>query len=117
MSRTYHHREYYKRSPESAWDYGTEKVLYISEWVDPTTKEVRKFTTCQIVDLRGAKKKQKRNGFHPKHWARATPSWWIREWMTVPKRAKCRNWEKTRHLDNLDEDCPDYGRKPHVYYC
>jgi hypothetical protein len=34
----------------------------------------------------------------------------------VPKRAKCRNWEKTRTLDNLDEPCPDYGRKPHIYY-
>ena len=52
-------------------------------------------------------------------WYCRTPSWWVREYMTVPKRAACRNWEKdvVKHYD-LEEipDCPDYGYKPHVYY-
>ena len=53
-----------------------------------------------------------------KNWS--TPSWWIREFMTVPQRAKVRTWKKKVEktpIDELDlhEDCP-HGRKPHVYY-
>jgi hypothetical protein len=52
-------------------------------------------------------------------WYCRTPSWWVHDFMTVPKRAKCRNWEKdaVKHYD-LEEipDCPDYGDKPHHYY-
>ena len=47
------------------------------------------------------------------------PSWFVREFMTVPKRAACRNWEKQAiYADDFEEieDCPDFGRKPHVYY-
>ena len=68
-------------------------------------------------EIAGAKTKKKRH--FKGHWVGyyfSTPSWWIREFMTVPKRAACRNWEKTRNFDNLDEVCPDYGRRPHLYY-
>ena len=53
-----------------------------------------------------------------KNWT--TPAWWIREFMTVPQRAKVRVWQqrakqtKVEDLDLLDP--PAHGKKPHVYY-
>ena len=47
------------------------------------------------------------------------PSWWVREFMSVPKRQKCRNWERNtvKLLDIEDVDiCPDFGNKPHKYF-
>lgn len=63
-------------------------------------------------------RKKKRSEVDPSDWwYRHTPGWWTRSRMTVPKRAACRNWEKTVTLSNIeDADCPDYGRKPHQYY-
>lgn len=119
MSRTIHHRAYYKRSPEQAWDYGTELVPYTwcgKHWL--TGEYIERESTYR-VDIAGARKKVKRTARHPNHWAQATPGWWVHDFMTVPKRAACRNWEKdvVKHHD-LEEitDCPDYGRRPHVYY-
>lgn len=119
MSRTTHHREYYKRHPEADWMYGKEYVDATYTYVDWRTKEqVTNKGSC-LMDIAGAKTKKKKRGFHPKHWASATPSWWIREYMTVPKRAACSIWEKeaVKYLD-IEEIpvCPDYGRKPHFFY-
>jgi hypothetical protein len=51
-------------------------------------------------------------------WYKRTPSAWTRIQMTRPKRRACRVWElKTKYLLDFEEaDCPDFGRKPHVYY-
>ena len=54
------------------------------------------------------------------HWM-STPSWWTRQFMTRPQRRKIHLWEqefnKITNTDMLeDEDCPDYKRKPHIYY-
>ncbi len=52
-------------------------------------------------------------------WYKQAPSWFVREFMTVPKRAACRNWEKQAiYADDFEEieDCPDFGRKPHIYF-
>ncbi len=51
-------------------------------------------------------------------WYARTPSSWTRIQMTRPKRRACRVWElKTKYLLDFEEaDCPDFGRKPHVYY-
>lgn len=68
----------------------------------------------------GAKPKLKRSFVNPEqHWYKHTPSYWVLIQMTAPKRAKCKAWEKTvvKAQDFEDiEDCPDYGRKPHIYY-
>lgn len=54
------------------------------------------------------------------YWHRYTPSWFTRMFMTKPHRRGCRLWEReavTLPVDLLDTvDCPDYGRKPHIYY-
>lgn len=91
MSRTKHHQKYGK-------NYSNKKyfIVYIQ------------------------KPKLKKNVFNPDdHWFKSTPSWWVQEFMTVPKRAKCRNWEKqTLKLQNIEDFtiCPDFGNKPHIYY-
>lgn len=61
------------------------------------------------------KKKRSHQGWWDGYYSKA-PSWWVKEFMTVPKRAACRNWEKTRTLDNLEDDYPDFGNKPFIYY-
>ena len=66
-------------------------------------------------------------GYHPKKkrdvntewkWMRSTPSWYTRLMMNKPKRRQCRLWEHSLHtvVDLEEADCPDYGRKPHIYY-
>ena len=116
MSRTYKDKKLEHRDPTLNWHYGTELVLYeyFSVYRD------RWYTGQQRVDIAGAKPKRKRSFSHPEqHWYQATPAHWTHLYMTVPKRAKCRNWEKTvvkaQDLEDV-EDCPDYGRKPHIYY-
>jgi hypothetical protein len=53
------------------------------------------------------------------HWM-STPSWWIREMMNQPQRAKGRQWEKSVlkvDINDLDIiDYPSVSRKPHWYY-
>jgi hypothetical protein len=50
----------------------------------------------------------------------STPSWWIREMMNQPQRAKGRQWEKSVlkvDINDLDIiDYPSVSRKPHWYY-
>lgn len=70
------------------------------------------------VQKPGVHTKKKRSDVNKNdYWYRKTPSWWVHDYMTVPKRAACRNWAKTLTLENIEEsDCPDYGDKPHFYY-
>lgn len=72
------------------------------------------------VQKAGIYTKKKRSYMDPNDWwYRRTPSWFIREFMHVPKRAACRNWEKDaakHHEVEEIPDCPDYGHKPHVYF-
>lgn len=51
-------------------------------------------------------------------WYKRSPTWWNRMQMHKPKRRQCRIWEQqTKHLTSFDlADCPDFGRKPHVYF-
>lgn len=70
--------------------------------------------------INGQKPKTKKSYFNPgAYWFKSTPSWWVREFMSVPKRQKCKNWERNtvKLLDIEDADiCPDFGNKPHIYY-
>ena len=59
---------------------------------------------------------------HHRHqnWSWSTPSWWTKMKMTVPLRAKVKNWKKDVEKSSLGDiedhkDCP-HGNKPHVYY-
>lgn len=102
MSRTY---------KDKPWKHTAEKAER-----DNSSKYIG-YPIYSIIYFPGVKTKKKRNhiSFWQGYYSKA-PSWWTKEFMTVPKRAACRNWEKTRTVDNLDEICPDYGRRPHVYY-
>lgn len=66
--------------------------------------------------LRDRPKKPKRKNVEW-HWM-STPSWWTNITMTRPLRRRCRVWEHNiiREQDLSEADCPDWGRKPHVYY-
>lgn len=118
MSRTYKDKKWKLRHPENDHTFGVERVAYEvtgrswfdGEWQDCT------YTRYSYMDLPGVKKKKPRHEHGVWNWCRNTPSWWIHMTHHVPNRARCRNWEKTRTEDNLDEVCPDYGRKPHIYY-
>lgn len=116
MSRTYKDKKWKLRYPENDYKFGIERVPYTVEYISIYTDEKCSYTSYWLKDIPGAKTKKPRHEHGDWNWCHSTPSWWVREFMTAPKRAKCRNWEKTRTLDNLDETCPDYGRKPHIYY-
>lgn len=136
MSRTYKDRPYKHLKDKLSWDERHEKVEYEGyvydyaipySYPDTSLREYldSKFIvgTCIktfIVEKAGILKKRKRSYYDAgDYWFRRTPSWWTREFMTVPKRAACRNWEKQAiYADDLEDykDCPDFGRKPHVYY-
>ncbi len=69
----------------------------------------------RFIQLPTTKPKKRKEVDTEWHWM-STPSWWTRLVMNKPKRRACRLWENTRTLDNLDDVCPDYGNKPHIYY-
>jgi len=118
MSRTYKDKKWSLRHPENDYTFGTERVAYEVTRKDWRTGELldESYTRYVYRDLPGVKTKKPRHVYGEWNWVGNTPSWWVRDFMTAPTRARCRNWEKTRTLDNLDEVCPDYGRKPHIYY-
>ena len=103
MSRTYKDKDFFIRFPEEKYDYGTTLIPY----------------HYRYLELPGVKTKKPRKYAGDWKWYKQTPGWFVREFMTVPKRAACRNWEhrakQTVDFENF-EDCPDFGRKPHVYY-
>lgn len=116
MSRTHKDKKWQIRYPENDLRFGVEHVEYTVEYYSEYTNKLTSYTSYWYRHIQGAKKKKPRHTHGDWNWVYSTPSWYVREYMTAPKRAKCRNWEKTRTLDNLDEICPDYGRKPHIYY-
>lgn len=119
MSRTYKDKKWRLRFPEDVYGYGTQEVPAIYTYVDWRTKEVTQHEGTIRMDIAGAKSKKKRSKEDQYHFPYSTPSWWVREFMNVPKRARCRNWEKdVVKLQDIEEApvCPDYGNKPHVYY-
>lgn len=135
MSRTYKDRPYKHRKDYVSWDEIHEQVeyeAYIYDYAVPYTtwKCYRehldsKFvigtrTKTFTVKKAGVLKKRKRTYVDKDwYWFKGTPSWWTHVYMTTPKRAACRNWEKSivNAVDYEEiEDCPDFGRKPHMYY-
>lgn len=119
MSRTYKDKDFYLRFPEEKFDFGSEKVTYEYEWLSMWTNKQETCIGCIRCDIAGAKTKKPRHYKGDWKWYKRTPSWFVREFMTAPKRAACRNWEKQAiYADDLEDfkDCPDFGRKPHVYY-
>lgn len=105
-----------RRTRNLSWDleYETIEYEYVSRYDNET------YTGRVYIERAGVHTKKKRNYLEfEHHWYRHTPGWWVREFMTSPKRAACRNWEKdVAKRQDLEEipDCPDFGRKPHVYY-
>lgn len=104
MSRTYKDKKYKLRFPEESLDFSRYSV---GEW---------RYPFLEFPGVKTKKSKKKYGGYH--NWYGSTPSWWVREFMTSPKRSACRNWEKSviYSIDLEAEDCPDYGHKPHKYY-
>jgi hypothetical protein len=119
MSRTRQQRDKYERKQDALREAKYETIEYDSWYKDYYTGEWESYVGLYSLDVAGVVPKIKRRGFYPKHWARATPSWWNHEFTTIPKRAACRNWEKdvlkAADLEDI-KDCPDYGRRPHIFY-
>ena len=108
------------RDPEGGWRYGTEQIRYISVGHHFYTGEYYERTSYWYRDIPGFKTKKKRHGRHWKYWSQITPMWWIHDYMTVPQRAKGKEWERQvvgMAIDDLiDVDLPGVGRKPFNYY-
>ncbi len=118
MSRTYKDKNFYLRFPEEEYHYGTEYVDYDYE-AKSIWGGMRTFTGRRYFDVAGAKTKKPRHYEGDWKWYKNTPSWFVRDFMTGPKRRACRDWEKKVVLaEDLEdfEDCPDFGKKPHIYY-
>lgn len=100
---------------DKPWKHTTEKKERDNSVIHVKLKEYGFYRYS--FEVAGSKTKKKRNfvDFWNGYYSRC-PSWWTKEFMTVPKRAACRNWEKTRTLDNLEDDYPDFGNKPFIYY-
>ena len=136
MSRTYKDKSHKYNKEELSWNDRYELVEYEGYVYDyhipyeyPNTSYREHIASRYIAGTRiktfriekaGILKKRKRSYVNRyDYWYRSTPGWWIREFMTAPKRAACRNWEKSiKHAQDFEEveDCPDFGRKPHKYY-
>jgi hypothetical protein len=106
MSRTYKDRPSKIRFPEEQWDYKYYRIGG-GNW-----------HIC-FLEYRGVLTKKKKRVDTENHWM-TEPSWFIREFMNQPQRARGKQWEKKIvkvSLDNLiDVDYPDVSRKPHIYY-
>lgn len=107
MSRTYHHNKRTSKYYREKHDVEYERV--------PSTGKLKYY-----IQRAGVKPKLKRSYTDfDYYWYKSTPGYWTLQHMTAPKRAKCRNWEKTTvKLFDIEDAtiCPDYGRKPHFYY-
>lgn len=106
MSRTKHHQKYGK-------NYSSKKYFTVAVGMPWWSHSVFIFDS-------GHKPKVKKKLLNKDDvWISQTPSWWVKEFMTVSKRAKCRNWEKeTVKLQDTENCsiCPDFGNKPFIYY-
>jgi len=119
MSRTYKDIDWEIRFPQEAWSFGKEQVPAVLTYRNWRTKELESRLGTVTMAIAGAKSKKKRSADVWYRWYRSTPSSWVSEFMTAPKRAKCRNWEKdVVKLHDVEDAgiCPDFGNKPHHYY-
>lgn len=121
MSRTYKDKKWKLRFPESYYTFGTERVLYqvhVYRWSPEAQDDAwSTWSRCVYLPIAGAKTKKKRNSMQKWCWSARTPSAWTRSTMNRPKRRDCRVWERKVLFQDVEEaDCPDYGRKPHIYY-
>lgn len=119
MARTFKDKKWTLRHPENDYYFGTERISYTVPRKDWTTGEILEgtWTNYVYVDIPGAKTKKKRDIDGNWRWYQRTPSWWSRLVMNKPRRRACRVWERQVLLEDIEEaDCPDYGRKPHVYF-
>jgi hypothetical protein len=128
MSKTFRdsRRAKWRKSRKERWDnqYRQEEYLgYLREYSFETHTWCN--TGALILKYVWLKKpggpKKPRNYLDQGHyWYLHTPGWFVNLYMTRRKRRACRMWENeavTIPVDLLDTlDCPDYGRKPHIYY-
>ena len=118
MGKTYKDKKWSLRYPENDYTFGTEKVEYTKtrrDWF--SGEDMGWYTSYIYVDIAGAKRKKKRNEHSKWNWLKSTPSWFVNTFMTRPKRRACRIWERQVLQQDIEEaDCPDYGKRPHVYY-
>lgn len=117
MSRTHKDKKWKLRYPENDHTFGCEKVACTVEYISYYTGEKVKYTSYRWFEIAGAKTKKKRSEYGDWNWMQSTPSAWTNTFMTRPKRRACRVWEQRLLTQDIEEaDCPDYGRKPHIYY-
>lgn len=130
MSRTYKdiRAAKYRKTSQSRWDHEYEKYEYVAVRPEydfscsPWKKIEEEYASHRWIKRAGVLPKQKRDTLDFQHlWYQSTPGWWTRTFMTAPKRRACRDWEKAAvktSIESLEdlEICPDFGRKPHLYY-
>lgn len=130
MSRTYKDKDFYLRFPEEKYDFGSEKVEYraIAKTLYEYNLEEDTYSKIEVshnyighrwLDKAGTKTKKPRHYKGDWKWYKRTPSWFVREFMTAPKRRECRDWQsKVKYAVDFEEieDCPDFGKKPHIYF-
>ncbi len=130
MSRTYKDKDFFLRFPEEKYDFGREKEVHITSTrklyeYDPlqdtfsVVEMEQPYVIYRWVEEPGVKTKKPRHYKGDWKWYKRTPSWFVREFMTAPQRRECRDWEsKVKYADDFEEieDCPFFGKKPHIYY-
>ena len=118
MSRTFKDKKWTLRFPEDRPLFGTEKWEGTKTFTNPCTgNELLSYTIYRYLDIAGAKTRKKRNVNDHWNWVQSTPSWWTRSTMNRPQRRASRVWERTVLSSDIEEaDCPDYGKKPHIYF-
>jgi len=114
MSRTYKDVPWKHRDVENNYDHGRHRVAYVG-----VSATIGEYTTYWLRDIKGAKRKKKRRVDTKWHWM-TTPGWFIKEFMTKPQRAACKQWERKLVQMSYDElhevMVPFIGYKPHIYY-
>ena len=117
MSRTFKDKKWTLRFPETKPRFGMVWLSGIKTLTNPYTGEELVFSRGYHLEVAGAKTRKKRNVNDHWNWVQSTPSWWTRSTMNRPQRRASRVWERTVLSSDIEEaDCPDYGKKPHVYY-
>ena len=89
MSRTYKDVPWKHRDVENNYDHGRHRVAYVG-----VSATIGEYTTYWLRDIKGAKRKKKRRVDTKWHWM-TTPGWFIKEFMTKPQRAACKQWERS----------------------
>jgi len=102
MSRTHKDMPWKVKFPESKFDY----------------KYYQSNNNFCFLEYPGKLTKKKRS--YKEYHGMPTPMWWISLMMNQPQRSRGKQWEKqvlkTKVSELIDQDYPDVGRKPHIYY-